>query len=389
MKVLIVSPNYPYPADKGDRIRVARVIELFHDLNFELDLVSLDSRGIATNESRLLNQVSVFPISKIASKLRMVKHLLFGKSLTSAHFQNSSFESYLNQRIASKEYDLVVIFSSAFDYLIPILEQHKVKIFWDLIDFDSIKWEQFSAKSNYWKSWIYKREAKLIRNAEEQIINVASLAGIISPRELKRSQLPAEQLKKLFVLSQPIEIKQDDQNAKQEFQLIFTGQMDYLPNIEAVKFFDREVMSVLSQKYPQIIFKVAGRNPSSEIIAICTRTIFLGEVLDIHAEIAKSAIAVVPLKSVFGIPIKVLDAMSHGLSTVVTTEVAQTIGATDGQDLIIADSAEEFVNAIELILGSQDLQQTLARNSKQFIERKFNKKVIANELGDRLQRLFS
>ncbi len=389
MKILIVSPNYPYPDDKGDRIRVHRVIKIFEYLKFEIDLICLDSREAVVLEKFSPGQDQIFKIKKLSTATRMIKNLLLNKSFSSAHFQSADFVKALQLKLTATNYDFVVVFSSAFDYLIPIFHKHKTKVFWDLIDFDSLKWARFAKDASWWKRLLYQREAKLIKSAEEKIIDFAELVSIISQRELDRFQTKQVNLDQVFVLPQVIERMPTTDPILKQAQIVFTGQMNYSPNIEAVKFFDREVMPLVLKKNPNIIFKVAGRSPTEELINSSKNTTFTGEVANIENIVAESLIVVVPLKSVFGVPNKVLEGMSLGVPTVVTTEVAKTINAKIDCELLVADSAEEFANQIQKLLTDPALGEELSRNAISFIQEKFSVDVVGAMIQIKLKRLSS
>ncbi len=385
MKLLLISPNYPFPKDKGDRIRINGLLRILQALDYEIDLICLDARGKVLSQELHISNQEIYQIKKLPVWIRMIKNLFLGKSFTSAHYYSHGFLSSLKQKLDSNNYEIIFVCSSAFDYLLPILKNYQTKVIWDLIDFDSLKWAKFALTSSRIKLWLYQREARLIKQAEKDIIKFASYVSVISQREIDRANLNKEEIEKVFILPQLIEACAFHSEKVDPPQIIFSGQMDYLPNIEAVKFFDQEVMPLVKQQHPDIIFKVAGRNPSAELIASAKHTFFTGEIEDMASVNSKSRIAVVPLKSVFGVPIKVLDAMSLGLPVIATTDVAKTIEAKDGVELLIANSAMEFVSQIDLLLRDQELGLRIAQNAKSFIENKFSLRVISTLLKSKLE----
>jgi glycosyltransferase involved in cell wall biosynthesis len=139
--------------------------------------------------------------------------------------------------------------------------------------------------------------------------------------------------------------------------ILFTGQMDYRPNVEAVTGFARDVMPLL----PGVRFCVAGRNPTAEVLALRSRGVLVtGEVADIRSWLAAADVVVAPLAIARGIQNKVLEAMSIARPVVASPAAFEGIDAVPGRDLIVADGAEAQAEAIRRLLDRPDQAASLA-----------------------------
>jgi glycosyltransferase involved in cell wall biosynthesis len=161
--------------------------------------------------------------------------------------------------------------------------------------------------------------------------------------------------------------------ATDEEVVVFSGNMEYHPNLSAVRFFRMEVWPLLRQRWPALIWRLVGKNPTavSRFTAGDTRIEVTGEVDDAVRELARARVAVVPLLAGSGTRFKILEAWSAGLPVVSTTIGAEGLPAQDGENLLIADSAPGFAAAVTRLLENADLRHQLGRSGRFLVEREF------------------
>jgi glycosyltransferase involved in cell wall biosynthesis len=149
--------------------------------------------------------------------------------------------------------------------------------------------------------------------------------------------------------------------------------MEYHPNIDAVRFFRREVWPLLRERHPKLVWRLVGRNPSG--VAAYTagdpRIEVVGPVDDAIAELAKSRVAVVPLRTGSGTRLKILEAWAAGLPVVSTSVGAEGLGARDGEHLILADNALGLSDTVTRLLSCPELCTSLSNAGRLLLEKEF------------------
>jgi glycosyltransferase involved in cell wall biosynthesis len=161
--------------------------------------------------------------------------------------------------------------------------------------------------------------------------------------------------------------------AHREHALVFSGNLEYHPNVTAVRFFRREVWPRLRDRWPGLVWRLVGRNPGAvkPWTAGDSRIQVTGPVPDAIPELARAEVAVVPLLSGSGTRLKILEAWGAALPVVATTLGAEGLPALDGRHLLIADGGEEFAGAVSRLLADEALRQELGQQGRLLLESEF------------------
>jgi glycosyltransferase involved in cell wall biosynthesis len=162
--------------------------------------------------------------------------------------------------------------------------------------------------------------------------------------------------------------RQADENV-----VVFSGNMEYHPNLSAVRFFRGEVWPLLRQRWPELIWRLVGKNPAavSRFTSGDTRIEVIGEVDDAVRELARARVAVVPLLAGSGTRFKILEAWSAGVPVVSTTIGAEGLPARDGENLLIADGAPAFAETVTRVLENANLRSNLGHAGRLLLEQEF------------------
>ncbi|MBI4300051.1 MAG: glycosyltransferase [Chloroflexi bacterium] len=163
--------------------------------------------------------------------------------------------------------------------------------------------------------------------------------------------------------------------------LLFTGVMDFRPNVDAMLWFCREVLPLLRQRMPEVRLIIAGRGPAPMVRALAEPGVTVtGEVDDDLPYFAQAAAYIVPLRMGGGTRFKVLQAMASGVPVVSTACGAEGIAARDGEHLLLADTAEAFAGQIARLLKEPALGERLRQAGRHLVERDYDWRVIAPKL---------
>jgi sugar transferase (PEP-CTERM/EpsH1 system associated) len=225
----------------------------------------------------------------------------------------------------------------------------------DLVDFDSAKYAEYARSGHLASRLAYEREARKMFALEKATAARADVSLFVSEAEAAlfraAANLPNADIR---ALSNGIDLDHYDPaadlppiEAPARPLIVFTGQMDYRPNIEAVRTFAQEVMPLLRTAC-DARFAIVGRRPDASVRALdgLDGVIVTGEVPDVRPWLAAASVVVAPLRIARGIQNKVLEAMAMARPVVASSGAFEGIEAVPGRDLLIADSAAEQVDAM-------------------------------------------
>jgi glycosyltransferase involved in cell wall biosynthesis len=202
-------------------------------------------------------------------------------------------------------FDATLAFCSSTAHYIKNVEA-KIRIV-DFVDIDSEKWAQYAAIHSFPKRLIYSRESSLLRKVEADIHRMTTLSLVTSDIEKQRLMaLSGENDSRIVVIPQGVDLDfyGTCQSRSVPKRLVFTGQMDYLPNIDGVIFFYQNVLPQIREQHPDTEFYIVGRNPSAELSAVCPTAVITGEVSDIRGYLHTATVVVAPLRLAFGMQSK-------------------------------------------------------------------------------------
>lgn len=163
--------------------------------------------------------------------------------------------------------------------------------------------------------------------------------------------------------------------------LIFTGTMDYRPNVDAVVWFCRQVLPLVRRQLPATRLLLVGRDPSPAVRGLAgPNEEVTGPVDDVRPYLYQSNVFVAPLRMGSGTRLKILEAMSCGLPVVSTTMGIEGIGARSGQEALVADNPRDFAGRILDLLSDLPRSQELATRARLLVEQRYDWKVILPEM---------
>ena len=347
--LLFLAHRIPYPPDRGDKIRswhllkrlgeTARVhLACFAD--DEADGAHLPALREAMGGALGESHVEIRRTSRAAAAARA---LIERRPVSLTAFDSPALRRFVHRLVREHDITAVLAFSGQMAQFVPAGPRFVM----DFVDMDSAKFEAYAESAAPHLKWLMRREAELLFAFERATAARAAAALFVSEAEAAlfraRTGLP-----NVRALSNGIDVDYFDPAA--HFQrltagergegplLLFTGQMDYRPNVEAVTGFAREVLPRL----PGVRFAVAGRKPAAEVLALRERGVLVtGEVADIRSWLAAADIVVAPLAIARGIQNKVLEAMAMARPVVASPAAFEGIEVEPGSELVLAAPAEQ------------------------------------------------
>ncbi len=169
---------------------------------------------------------------------------------------------------------------------------------------------------------------------------------------------------------------------REEHAIVFSGNLEYHPNVSAVRYFSREIWPDLREQWPGLIWRLVGKNPHAvrRFTSGDPRIVLSGSVPDAIVELSRTKVAVVPILAGSGTRYKIMEAWAAGLPVVSTSLGAEGLPVRDGEHLLLADEPKEFNNAVSSLLRSPELRSRLGRAGRCLYEREFTWEAVWNKL---------
>jgi sugar transferase (PEP-CTERM/EpsH1 system associated) len=375
----------PFPPNKGDKIRSYNILKYLSsryvvDIAFLVD--DIDDLMHLDELKQMAASVFYDVIRPNKKFFATVSACIGNKPITIPYFYSKTLQSSLDQYFESTIPASIFCFSSpSAEYIFQSKYFVKLKdasrLVMDLIDLDSLKWAQYAERSNRIMAFVYNRESRLLAKYEKKIAGIFNSLLLVSEAEKKLCPLMVQ--KKVSVVPNGVDLITFAPNAGNALTvngpvLVFTGAMDYWPNIDAVIWFTEKVFPLILSMEPQAQFYIVGAHPQPEILALRKKdnVVVTGFVEDIRDYIATADICVAPLRIARGIQNKVLEAMAMGKAVVATTSAIEGITADSSRQVMIADTAEAFAEAVLHLLQHKNERDLLGTNARICMESKYS-----------------
>ena len=171
--------------------------------------------------------------------------------------------------------------------------------------------------------------------------------------------------------------------------VVFTGSMDWEPNIDAMEYFCREIWPQVLKNAPEAMFRIVGRNPHSRVKKLASASVEVtGSVESVIEHLREAAVLVVPLRIGGGTRIKIYEGMAMGKATVSTSVGAEGLDVHDGRDILLADDPQQFAQHIVMLLRSESVRREYEVAAAAAV-RKYDWSIIAEQLADELRKVVS
>ena len=370
-EILFLAHRIPWPPNRGDKIRSHHILKYLAKLAPVHVATLTEDADDRAQERELAGLAASYCLADRAKPLALagVEAVLKGQPVSLPAFHHSKIDSYVGKLLKTGKISTIVVFSSQMAQYVP--DYFAGTVIMDFVDVDSAKFESYAETSGWPMQWVHTREGKYLSAYEAQVARNADISLFVSEAEAalfrERSDLGAD---KVQPLSNGIDtVFYDPHKVTAEPSLrnhsgptfVFTGQMDYAPNIDAVSYFASDVMPHICKTHPKALFAIVGRNPSDAVKALhgSNGIIVTGAVDDVRGWIEGADIIVAPLRIARGIQNKVLEAMAMAKPVIASPEAAEGIAAQDGVHFVVADGADAQVNSICKMLTDNKAAQEM------------------------------
>lgn len=343
LKILFLSHRLPFPPDRGDRIRSYHMIRHLAQRH-RVSVAAVTDEPAWPEHLRALGEfcesVDVGHVGRLSRYASAARHLVSSVPLTVPMFASQPLRARVAERLRRESYDLAFVYCSA---MAPYVLGHDVPTVVDFIDADSEKWLDYARHSRSVLKPVYWREGRLLRRFERRVAEACQHAFVTSERDAALIKRVAPEAP-LSVLPNGVTIPPRAAHASTSHQLVFTGVMNYRPNVDAMTYFVREIFPLVRARVPDAELLIVGQTPAREILALraIPGVVVTGRVDNVLPYLRAAAVFVAPLRIARGIQNKVLEAMAAGVPVMATSAALGGLGAVVGRDVVMADTPALF-----------------------------------------------
>jgi polysaccharide biosynthesis protein PslH len=362
--ILYLVHHLPYPPNKGDKVRSYNLLKHLlknHHVFLGTFIDDPDDTVHIPTLRGMCAELHVARLNPRFAKIRSLNGLLADEPLTLRYYRDAALQAWVDRTLRNNKIDAAVIFSSAMAQYVE--NKSRLPTLVDFVDVDSAKWTQYAPQHRWPMSWLYRREGECLLNYERKIAAQVARSFFVTEAEVALfTSLAPECSVRVEAMCNGVDAEYFSPSPNRpspfspdEIPVVFTGAMDYWPNVDAVTWFASEVLPGLLKNSPLARFYIVGRSPTAEVQALASKQIIVtGTVPDVRPYLQHAGVVVAPLRVARGIQNKILEAMAMERPVIATTDCAAAVDAEKGTELVTATTATEFIAAIDFQLNNPE-----------------------------------
>jgi sugar transferase (PEP-CTERM/EpsH1 system associated) len=378
MKILFLCHRLPYPPKRGGKIRPFNMIRHLAR-NHEVTVATLARTAGELAEgrelSRYCHELHVARIPAYAGWERFVVHGFTRYPASFGYFYSPELARTVSRLLATKYFDAILVHCSSMG---PYVAGHRgCRKIMDYGDADSEKWFEYSRTAPWPLSLAFRLEGRKVRRYERWLGAQFDAGSVNASRErdVLRAYVPAP----IHVIPNGVDLEyfQSSRAANRvhtPHRLIFTGNMSYWPNVDAVRHLVADILPKVRQQIPDLELHIVGMDPTAAVRKLSdgVRVVVTGRVDDVRPYFDEAAVAVVPLRVARGLQNKVLEAMAMRVPVVASEAAYQGITALPNRDLLVAQNPDAFSRAVVRLLREPATREAYAAAGRACVEENHN-----------------
>lgn len=381
----------PYPLKDGGAIAMFNMTKGFIEQGNELTLLVPLTAKHDINKEELplifskLNGLFTVKINSAITAWGAFKNLFTNKPYYLSRYEDKNFADKLINVLSSQSFDIIQVESLKMSSYIGLIRKYSnARVVLRSHNVEFLIWNRMAdSLSSGLKKWYLKILVDRLKKYEARYLNLFdAIIPITSVDAATFNEMGCTVPQ--FPVPSGIDFDNLTFNSEglEKNSLFHLGALDWFPNLDAVKWFIDDIWPLIFAKYPDAKFYLAGRNMPESLLKIKKQNIVVcGEVEDAAAFINAKEIMVVPLRAGSGMRIKILEGMALGKIIISTKVGAEGIDYTDGENILIADTAEDFLFAYDKIRSNLHFVEKISLGASELARAKYdNKKIIASLL---------
>lgn len=401
MKILFISHIFPYPPDEGIKLPVYNLLKEFskkHEITL-FTFIKNQQRQYIHLISRYCRVITVNSDIKKNPLHRIFFSLTSNLPYNIIQFFNREFYQILNQMLIKESYDVIFFDFLTTSYYRKVIHKFTPSVLHYYDAMSMLFYRNFLIEKNLFKKLYWFLQYKKLLKYEFEMQNWFDKITVVAPKDknwlCEKAKINSE---KIEVIPNGVDIeyfyfKFDRNYTSEPKSLLFRGIMNFKPNVDACVYFLKKIWPILKNKIPETKLYIVGPNPTKEILKYASKDkniIVTGYVEDIREYIVKSKVNICPMVSGSGIKNKILESLAMGTPSVVTSIAAEGIPELkEKENVLIADTPQEFVEKIKILFEDESLYKKLAFNGRKLIEERYTWKKVAERFFEIFEEIVS
>jgi sugar transferase (PEP-CTERM/EpsH1 system associated) len=393
MKILWVKAGGLVPLDSGGKIRsfhIASELAKMHEVTF-FTFCGEDSSDAQRTLSSTFHKVVIHPLKVRAGRgigeaLDYMASFFAALPHSISKYCRPGVARHLREVVAAEAYDVILCDFLSPAAVIPFDCGIPVVIFTHNVEATIWKRHMDVAKNPIWR-FVFKREYEKMRAAELHFLSRATHVLTVSDTDTDMFARDIDRTK-ITTIPTGVDIRYfrpyfQPMSGEEPGSLVFTGSMDWMPNVDGIVFFVEQILPLIRKQHPQATLWVVGREPDRTVRAMAERDSSIkvtGRVDDIRPYIAKGAVYIVPLRVGSGTRLKIFEAMAMGKAVVSTTIGAEGLPVTNGVDVVLADEPDPFAKEVCRLLESASERKRIGKAARTLVEKNYSWEVVAKQV---------
>lgn len=372
MKLFFLLPRVPYPTEKGDKLRAFNQLKQL-SRKHEVILCALNDSVLHEDAKKVLSMyakhVYIIDISKASIYLHLVKTLFSDKPLQVGYFYNKRINGIIRSLIEKHKPDHI------FCQLIRVAEYVKgipIPKTLDYQDVFSKNVERRLATAPFYMKPFLRMEYRRLLRYENEVFGMFDNKIIISTPD--RDLIPHPDREKIVVVRNGVDTTFFlPMDREKQYDLVFTGNMGYPPNINAAEFLVHKILPLVQMRKPGIRILIAGASPSLRVSVLKSEQVEVsGWVPDMRECYAMAKIFIAPMQIGTGLQNKLLEAMAMQIPCITSPLANQALQAKENEEILIADTPEAYAHHILFLLDNPAKATQIAKAGYEYILRNFS-----------------
>lgn len=402
MKILFVANRMPYPPFRGDKLKIYNLASQLcedHELHLitiaenqeDLDSVTHLQAPASGNSNRPLFKTIQYTFqSKWVSALSAAWGFFSNRPIQVAYFRSNNFAKQLQQLMAENEFDVIHVqhlrMSQYFENGVP------PNAILDLPDAFSLYWKRrVAAAKNPLDRWFRNLEFRRLAAYEKQMLPKFSKALVCSKED--QTYLKNLGIHNVGLLPNGVNLTSFSPQSSSlivKNRILFTGNMDYAPNIDAVQYFVSDILPLVLAQNPEVEFVIAGQRPVKSVLDLAgERVKITGFIPNLADEYAKANVVVSPLRIGAGTQNKVLEALAMNQAVVCSEVGFAGLGLENGKGILMADNPRDFADHILTLLRDDAFRESMAAVGGERVRKTFSWTAVSQQLLQHFNQLHS
>lgn len=391
MKILLLCKKFPYPLKDGESLAVHSLSKALVELGCQVSLLAMNTRRHYYRGQERPAALSHFTRIETVDVDNRIKpkeaflNLFSDESYHVARFVSPAFARALQQMLDRESYDVVQLETLYLAPYVPIVRRYsKAAVAMRAHNVEHEIWERISAHSQPGpRKWYLNHLTRKLRTYETRHLNTYDLLVPITDRDLQLfRKLGCRVPACVAPIGLPADRYEPDFSSFHgPISLSFIGSLDWMPNIEGLKWFLEQVWPRATRLFPQLELHIAGRHTPDWLLRLRRQNVTVhGEVPRADEFINRHSMMVVPLLSGSGMRAKILEAMALGKVVISTRIGLEGIGARDREEVMVADTPEEFLQALLNCHSMNGSLEKMGRRAHSLISEQYDHRAVAERL---------